>query len=69
MIQYDPLWKTMAKKKAIYLYLKSDLRHEPYNSAKDSSLISRLPHIRWISCKSLDCRLEDIAEYVPDDPK
>ena len=20
-------------------------------------------------CKSLDCRLEDIAEYVPDDPK
>ena len=34
MIRYDPLWKTMAKKKATTYTLRGDLRHEPCNSAK-----------------------------------
>ena len=65
----DPLWKTMAKKKATTYTLRVTFG---MSHATVQRLQSNLPvttHTLDKLCKSLDCRLEDIAEYVPDDPK
>ena len=69
VIRYDPLWKTMAKKKAATYTLRVTFG---MSHATVQRLQSNLPvttHTLDKLCKSLDCRLEDIAEYVPDDPK
>ena len=69
MIRYDPLWKTMAKKKATTYTLRVTFG---MSHATVQRLQSNLPvttHTLDKLCKSLDCRLEDIAEYVADDPK
>jgi len=66
MICYDPLWKTMAKKKFTTYTLR-----EKYNMSH--STVQRLQANMPVSthtlnklCKILDCSLSDIAEYIPD---
>ena len=66
MIKYDPLWKTL-KKKSICQYKlikeynvdKAQLQRLRKNLIVKTLIINRL-------CSILDCRVEDIMEYVPD---
>lgn len=69
MIKYDKLWQTLKAKGLseykLYTY---------YNINR--SLINRLRHnqnveVRTIDrlCELLDCKVEDIMEYFPDDSK
>lgn len=67
MINYDPLWRTM-KKKNITTYT---LRHK-YNI--NSETINRMRHNRPVTtttlndfCNILDCKIEDILEFVKDE--
>lgn len=63
MIKYDPLWRTL-KEKGISQYQlikdygidKAQLRQ---NLVVKTLILNRL-------CQILDCRIEDIMEYVPD---
>ena len=66
MFSYAPLWETM-KKKNVSTYA---LIHKHDIS---TSLINRLRHNKGVTvqtivnlCKILDCKVEDIVEYVPE---
>ena len=69
MISYEPLWKTMEKKKATTYTLQvkggissSTIRRMKANQSISTNTLDAL-------CKILECRLEDIAEFVPDDER
>ncbi|MBQ6898914.1 MAG: helix-turn-helix transcriptional regulator [Clostridia bacterium] len=64
MISYNPLYRTMKEKNVSTYKLVKD-----YNISR--SLLDRLKHNKPIStvtlndlCKILDCRVEDILEYI-----
>lgn len=64
MIQYNPLWKTMAEKKVttytlreIYKMSHATVQRLQKNLPVSTQTIDKL-------CKILDCNLIDIAEYV-----
>ncbi|MBR3779066.1 MAG: helix-turn-helix transcriptional regulator [Clostridia bacterium] len=66
MISFDKLWKTMENKGVSTYYLRE-------NAGIDSKTVRRLKAGENIETKTLDklctalnCRLEDIAEYIPD---
>lgn len=66
MISYEPLWKTLEKQNKTKYYLKT------YCNI-NSNLIYRLNNNLSITmytlnnlCMILDCRVEDVIEYVPD---
>lgn len=68
MISCSPLWETMERKGASTYTLQ-------VKGGISSSTIRRLKAGESVStntldalCKLLDCNLEDIAEYVPDEP-
>ena len=67
MIDYSPFWETLEKSEENWYTLttKHHLSH---------STLHRLKHNKDVStkklndlCRILDCRLEDIAQYVPSD--
>lgn len=66
MISYTPFWKTLEQRKiTTYSLIKND--------KLSSSTLTRLRHNKPLStvtlndlCRILDCRLQDIAQYVPD---
>lgn len=67
MIKYDKLWITLKKKnisqyKLIKYYGvdKAQLQRLRNNEIVKTLIINRL-------CNSLDCNVEDIMEYVPDE--
>jgi DNA-binding Xre family transcriptional regulator len=67
MISYTPFWETL-KRKNITTYI---LR-EKYNISPNT--LTRMKNNKYLSmrtvedfCKILNCRLEDIAEYIPDE--
>lgn len=66
MINYDPLWETMKKRHvsqyALYTYYDIDrsLLHRLKNNMNVE--IFTLDRI----CSILDCNIEDIVQYVPD---
>lgn len=67
MIKFDRLWETMKKKNITTYYLRE-------KSGIDSKTVRRLKSNDNIEtktldklCRVLDCRLEDIAEYIEDD--
>ncbi|MBO5269712.1 MAG: helix-turn-helix transcriptional regulator [Clostridia bacterium] len=69
MISYAPLYRTM-KQKGITTY---KLIHE---HGVSRSLLDRLKHNKPITtvtindlCRYLDCKVEDILEYVDDTPE
>ncbi len=67
MIVYDPFWKTLKERGMTTYTLIKDyefsshtihrLRH---NSGTSTSLLNLL-------CEILDCKIEDIVEYIPDE--
>lgn len=67
MIRYDPLWRTMAEKKATTYTLraKHGMSHATVQRLQANMPVST--HTLNRLCKILNCRLEDIAEYVPDE--
>jgi len=67
MIVFDKLWKTMKLKGVSTYKLREDhdfntktLRRLRKNMNMETKTLDRL-------CRILDCRLEDIAAYVPDE--
>ena len=67
MILFDKLWKVMEQKGVTTYQLRE-------NCGIDSKTIRRLRRNENMEtktlnklCAALDCRLEDIAEYVPDE--
>ena len=67
MIKYDPLWRTL-KEKGISQYQlikdygidKAQLKRLRQNLVVKTLILNRL-------CQILNCRIEEIMEYVPDD--
>ena len=67
MIKYDPLWRTL-KEKGISQYQlikdygidKAQLQRLRQNLVVKTLILNRL-------CQILNCRIEAIMEYVPDD--
>ena len=69
MISYRPFYQTLFKKGLIEYYL-------IFKQGLDASLLHRMKHGKAITttmlntlCEILDCRVEDVLEYVPDDPQ
>lgn len=67
MIRYDRLWKTMKEKGIIQYDLiykygvdKAQLQRLRKNMVLKTITLDRL-------CEILDCRIEDIMEYIPND--
>jgi len=66
MISYEPLWKTMEAKNATTYTLQvkggissSTIRRIKSNESISTNTLDSL-------CKLLDCKLHDLAEYVPE---
>ncbi len=66
VISYAPLWRTMAKRKATTytLRVKYGMGHATVQRLQKNMPVST--HTLNTLCELFDCRLEDIAEYVPD---
>ncbi|MBE6948623.1 MAG: helix-turn-helix transcriptional regulator [Ruminococcaceae bacterium] len=67
MIRYDPLWRTLKKKNISQYKLikdygidKAQLQRLRANSVVKTVILDTL-------CSILDCPIEDIIEYVPDE--
>lgn len=67
MIKYDPLWATMKQKNITQYALikdygvdKAQLHRLRKNMVVKTIILDRL-------CKILDCPIEDIVEYIPDE--
>ena len=66
MIRFDKLWELMERKHISSYYLREHcgidsktIRRLRANENIETKTLSKL-------CAVLDCRLEDIAEYIPD---
>jgi len=66
MISYEPLWKMMEKKKASTYTLQvkggissSTIRRMKANESVSTNTLDAL-------CRILDCKIHDVAEYIPD---
>ena len=69
MISYEPLWRTMEEKNATTYTLQvkggissSTIRRMKANESVSTNTLDAL-------CKILDCKLHDVAEYIPDTEK
>ena len=67
MIKYDPLWRTLKEKGISQFQLikdygidKAQLQRLRQNLVVKTLILNRL-------CQILNCRIEEIMEYVPDD--
>lgn len=67
MIRYTPLWKTMAEQKVTTytLRVKYEMSHATVQRLQADMPVST--HTLNKLCAILDCRIEDIIEYVPDE--
>ena len=66
MIRFDKLWKLIEEKNISTYYLREQcgidsktIRRLRANDNTETKTLNKL-------CSVLDCRLEDIAEYIPD---
>lgn len=66
MICYDPLWKTMETQKATTytLRVKYGMSHATVQRLQANQPVST--HTLDKLCRILNCRLEDVAIYIPD---
>lgn len=66
MIHYAPLWKTMAEQKVTTytLRFKYGMSHATIQRLQADMPVST--HTLNKLCTILHCRLEDVAEYIPD---
>lgn len=69
MISYTPLWETMKKKNATTytLQVKGEISSSTIRRLKANQSVST--NTLEALCKILDCTLQDIIEYLPDDKK
>jgi len=67
MIHYAPLWKTMAEQKVTTytLRFKHGMSHATVQRLQADMPVST--HTLNKLCTILHCRLEDVAEYIPDE--
>lgn len=67
MIHYAPLWKTMSEQKVTTytLRFKHGMSHATVQRLQTNMPVST--HTLNKLCSILNCRLEDVAEYVPDE--
>lgn len=67
MIHYAPLWKTMAEQQVTTytLRFKHGMSHATVQRLQSNMPVST--HTLNKLCTILNCRLEDVAEYVPDE--
>ncbi len=67
MIHYAPLWKTMAKQNVTTytLRFKYGMSHATVQRLQADMPVST--HTLNKLCTILHCRLEDIAEFIPDE--
>ena len=66
MMSYEPLFRTMKEKRVTsYQLQKMGFNRATYYSIKNSNSVST--NTLHQLCKLLDCRVEDIIEYVPDE--
>lgn len=67
MIRYAPLWRTMAERKmtTYTLRVKYEMSHATVQRLQADLPVST--HTLNKLCAILNCKLEDVAEYVPDD--
>ena len=66
MMSYEPLFKTM-KEKGIssYKLQKMGFNRATYYSIKEGNSVST--NTIHLLCKLLDCRVQDIIEYIPEE--
>ena len=67
MIRYAPLWKTMEEKGATTYTLRFQygMSHATVQRLQKDMPVST--HTLKKLCAMLNCKLEDVAEYVPDE--
>ena len=67
MIRYAPLWKTMAEQKitTYTLRFKHGMSHATVQRLQADMPVST--HTLNKLCSILNCRLEDVAVYIPDE--
>lgn len=67
MIHYAPLWSTMAEQKVTTytLRFKHGMSHATVQRLQSDMPVST--HTLNKLCTILNCRLQDVAEYVPDE--
>lgn len=66
MITYAPLWRMMAERKATTytLRVKYGMSHATVQRLQNDMPVST--HTLNFLCEVFDCRLDEIAEYIPD---
>ncbi len=66
MITYAPLWRMMAERKATTytLRVKYGMSHATVQRLQNDMLVST--HTLNFLCEIFDCRLDEVAEHIPD---
>ena len=67
MISYDNLWKGMQEKGVAQYALIKKHKISPAQITRLKRNESVSTHTIEIFCKILDCRVEDVMEYIPDE--
>lgn len=69
MIRYDPLWRTLKAKNISQYRLIKDygIDKAQLQRLRDNRVVKTL--ILDTLCTILDCRIEDVVEFVPDNTK
>lgn len=69
MISYRRLWETMREKGVTQYALIKRYSVSPSQITRLKRNESVSTHTIEMFCKILDCRVEDVMEYIPDDQK
>ena len=69
MIRYDPLWRTLKAKNISQYRLIKDygIDKAQLQRLRDNRVVKTM--ILDTVCTILDCRIEDVVEFVPDNTK
>ena len=69
MIRYDPLWRTLKEKQISQYQLIKDygIDKAQLQRLRDNRVVKTM--ILDTLCTILDCRIEDVVEFVPDNTK
>ena len=69
MIRYDPLWRTLKAKNISQYRLIKDygIDKAQLQRLRDNRVVKTM--ILETLCTILDCRIEDVVEFVPDNTK
>lgn len=68
MISYEKLWKTMDERGVSQYALIKTYRVSPGQITRMKRNESVSTHTIEMFCRILDCKVEDVMEYIEDDP-